>query len=345
MKQDADASTVPLQAEFQAGSLSKVPRATPSSDAAPTGANASPRHGNWIENWCHCNSFEARLDGINELSKRRLSSHLAAEVWLHLLKKTTGIATPAETESLVRQFIQLAPEHPKASAMFETLMDERQHSSPGAPEIVFMITSCERYRPQAERVLAELEARGATACIVIGDPSLTVAVDEGTRIRLPVFDTYEALTSKVLEGLTFLRRRHGPVGIVKIDDDMRFTRRFDPSQLAKSARTLQYAGCPIGHHTPDRCWHLGKTTTPQPVFSRRHHGTFAYGPMYLLGHRAVDHLVREWMFYPGEFAGQIFEDRAIGDTLRRGGFDSKPIAFADMGGIVDESERYVAPYA
>lgn len=318
-----------------APAASIVPAPAPSAAAA----NEVPEGDGWLARWCRTPSIEERLAMINELSGKRLPSPLAAEVWLQLQAKATPLLTPADSELLLRQFLTLAPEHARAPALYDLLMNGQPVAAEPAPGIVFMITSCERYQAQAERVLADLQQRGAQACIVVGDPGLTVAVDEGTRVRLPVSDSYEALLSKVLEGLAFVRRRHGPVAVAKIDDDMRLHRGFDPEALARLARTLDYAGSPIGDYPPDRCWHLGKTSVPTPIFTRRHHGRFAYGPMYLLGPRAVEHLVREWVFYPGEFAGEIYEDRAVGNTLRRAGFDLRPLTFTQMGGVVDETER------
>lgn len=312
--------------------------------AAPTLSYTLDAAEGWLPRWCRNTSLENRLGAINTLSKQRQPSHVAAEIWLHMMNKAAAQVTPAELEQLLRQFVMLAPEHAKASMMYDMLMNG-QTVGAARPELIFMITSCARYMPQAQRVLADLQARGAQACIVIGDPAQPVASQDGALVTLPVSDSYEALLSKVLEGLTFLRRRHGPISIVKIDDDMHLNDRFDPAALAATARAMDYAGHPIGDHPPDRCWHLGKTSTPTPIFTRRHHGRFAYGPMYLLGPRAVEHLVREWVFYPGEFAGHVYEDRAVGDSLRRAGIDLKPVSFAQMGGIVDEVERYVAPPA
>ena len=295
----------------------------------------------WLSRWCTMDTFEERIAAINTLSKKRLPSHVAAEVWLHLMSKITQVASAEAIELLVREFIMLAPEHLKACAMYDTLMNG-QAPKGTPPGLVFMITSCQRYMPQARRVLADLQRRGANASIVIGDPTLRVSVDEGELVRLPVSDSYEALLPKVLEGLTFMRRRHGAgLSVVKIDDDMHLNNRFDPEALLHTARSLDYAGHAIGDHAPDRCWHLGKTSTPTPVFTRRHQGRFAYGPMYLLGPRAIEHLVREWVFYPGEFAGQIYEDRAVGDSLRSAHIEVKALSFADMGGIIDQVERYV----
>lgn len=324
-------------AEPQEAMASRQPAAAP--DALPESA-AAPQE-SWLQRWCNMTSLEQRLVEINTLSKKRLPTYMAAEVWLHLMGKAASLLTEAQNELLLRQFIMLAPEHGKADMMYELLMNPRR-SAP-QPEIVFMVTSCKRYLPQARRVLGDLQARGASACIVIGDPTLTVARQDGDIVTLPVSDTYEDLTTKVLEGLTYLRRRHGAISIMKIDDDIVLNDNLDPEALAHAARIYNYAGEVIGDHCCDRFWHCGKTSVPTPIFTRRQQGRLALGAMYLLGPRAVEHLVREWMYYPGEFLGHIYEDRAVGDCLRRANIEVRSIAIERMGGIVDRNERFVTP--
>ena len=296
---------------------------------------------NWLQRWCATTSLEQRLAQINVMSKKRLPTIAAAEIWLHLLGKATEALGAEQTELMLRQFCMLAPEHGKAGMIYDLLMNARRAAP--QPELVFMITSCKRYLPQATRVLGDLQARGAHACIVIGDPSLTVARQDGDLVTLPVSDTYEDLTSKVLEGLTYLRRRHGATSIVKIDDDIVLNENFDLDALAHAARIYEYAGEVIGHHVCDRFWHYNKTSVPTPIFKRRQHGRFALGAMYLLGPRAVEHLVREWVFYPGEFSGHIYEDRAVGDSLRKANIEVSSIAIDRMGGVVDRNDRFIAP--
>lgn len=296
----------------------------------------------WIRQWCATPSMVDRLMAINAIAQRRLNSQAAADVWLHLLGRTQGLATADETQALVRQFLQLAPEHPKAGALYDALMNSPSAGRP-QPEIVFMITSCLRYLPRAEMVLRELLSRGASAVVVIGDPTLAVTTVDGLVVRLPVPDGYEALPQKVLEGLTHLRRLHGPqVCLVKLDDDLRFNHRFDPAALARAARERDYVGHPIGPLDCDRCWHLGKTLTPTPVYGRRSQAYFAKGAMYALGPRAIEHLVREWLHFPGEFAGYIYEDRATGAMLQRAGIVVAPAGLDEMGIDFEHEERYVA---
>ncbi len=309
--------------------------------APPTQAGTPPGSQDWLRRWCATPGLLDRLRALNELVQRRLPSYEAAEAWLQLLARSDGLVTPAQMETLVRQFLLLAPDHAKSGALYDLLMNSPSAGLP-QPDIVFMITSCERYLPQARRVLGELRARGAQAVIVVGDAALPVAQAEGDVVRLPVADSYEALLHKVLEGLTWLRRSHGPqVCIAKVDDDVRLDERFNPAALAQTARLNDYVGQPHGLAGCDRLWHMGKTMVATPPYGKRRQGHFAYGPMYLLGPRAIEHLVREWLFYPGEFAGCIAEDRAVGDTLRRAGMQPWPMRFEDMGCVCRNTERLV----
>lgn len=311
------------------------PAATPAAgdDGSPAGL---------LAHWCGTASMAERLSIINALAGRRLSSGAAADVWLHLMGRVDAALPPAQVALLLRQFLMLAPEHPRAGALYERLMNGPSAGTP-QPEIAFMIASCRRYLPRAQAVWRELRSRGATATIMVGDPSQATPLDDGDLVTLPVEDSYEALPSKVLEGLAFLRRRHGPrTCLVKLDDDMAFDARFDPAALAAVARHREYVGQPVGPMDCDRCWHQGKTSRPLPVYSRRSEAHFAKGAMYLLGPRAVEHLVREWLFFPGEFAGFLYEDRAIGAMLQRAGIVVAPMSLAEMGVVFEHEERYVA---
>ncbi len=305
----------------------------------------------WLPAWCSAHAITDRLTALNTLAGRRLGSDEAALVWLHLLPHVAGIATPGQTESLLRQLLKLAPESAAAAELYDGLMNPpaarpsvapAAPAAPGAAEIVFMVTSCQRYLARAEQVQRELAARGAQAVILVGDPSLHASVEQGPVLRLPVADTYEALPAKVLEGIVHLRRHRGPrLSIAKVDDDLRFSPALAPAALAALARQRDYVGVAIGAGLQfDRCWHLGKTSVPTPLHSRRRHGPYARGAMYLLGPRAVEHLAREWMFYPGEFAGHAYEDVAVGQSLRQAGMHVAPTSYEALGAVFRHQERY-----
>lgn len=292
-----------------------------------------------LERWLDGPTLEARLRVIFAMVGRKISSDDASVIWQKLLKHCNQSIDTDLSEQLIRQLIMLSPEYQIAANLYTSMMMARPRP-PQVPRIVFMITSCFRYLDKARAVKADLEARGAHACIVVGEPSIRVSKEVDGIVRLPVPDSYEALTLKVLEGLTWARQTYGSISVAKVDDDMRFNGNFNPERLADAASSLQYAGQPWGGMC-DRAWHLGKTSTPMPIYGRRLRGIFAYGPMYLMGPKAVDHLVRNWVMYPGEVEGSFYEDRAIGELLAEGGMPLKAYPIAMMGGVVDQTERFV----
>jgi hypothetical protein len=300
----------------------------------------SQEFGRLFDAWLHGPTLEARLLTIFSMVGCKISSDEAARVWQKLMKHAAHQVKADVLEQLTRQLILLAPENNMVEQLYVSLLLSRPRQAP-SHGIVFMITSCFRYLDKARAVKAALEARGAYARIVVGDPSVMVATEADGITRLPVSDSYEALSYKVLEGLTWVRMTHGSVSVAKVDDDMCFNDDFDPQRLAGVAESLQYAGQVWGGMC-DRAWHLGKTSVPTPIYSRRQRGMFAYGPMYLMGPRAVDHLVRSWMFFPGEVAGRFYEDRAIGEMLAEGGFPLMACPIANMGGVVDPTERFIS---
>jgi hypothetical protein len=118
--------------------------------------------------------------------------------------------------------------------------------------------------------------------------------------------------------LVAVRRKFGRVGVLKIDDDNRFIAPPQRDQIAELMAATQYAGLVIGGSNFDRCWHVGKRERlGDEPYRRRFRGSWAAGPLYYLGPEAVELLVREYLFYPGEFDGEVFgfEDKAIGDVL------------------------------
>jgi hypothetical protein len=93
-------------------------------------------------------------------------------------------------------------------------------------------------------------------------------------------------------------------------------REYPVSALVSST---DYAGSCVGVGGPDteRCWHVGKCEyLKEEPYSKRFRGPYATGGLYYLGPNAVESLVREYTHFPGEFAGEIFEDKAVGDMLR-----------------------------
>ena len=122
-----------------------------------------------------------------------------------------------------------------------------------------MVTSCRKYFDHALRMQAALRARGAFACIVIGDPTQRVATWDGDVCTLPVADNYEGLPLKVAAGVNALMQRFGAVAVVKIDDDCQLTANFTARALPAAGRASTTTSAAARNPHLCRFWHFGKT--------------------------------------------------------------------------------------
>jgi hypothetical protein len=181
---------------------------------------------------------------------------------------------------------------------------------------------------------AELPAALQPSFIVVGDDRLREAVWAGELLRVPAPDNYESLSSKVFEALVAVRCRFGGVAVLKIDDDARFTGPADQVAVDDLLGSVDYAGVPAGGSLLDRCWHVGKCEHHDDLpYSRRLRGAWANGPLYYLGPRAVDCLVHDYLCYPGEMLGEMFEDKLVGDLLRSHSIRFTPMDLSPIFGI------------
>ena len=287
-------------------------------------------------------TLEQRLALAMNALQHRVFSHDAASAWLDWIGVHGREIDGESIELLMREVLLMSPLHPQAEAIYAALMRPSEPLPPGG-RVVFMVTSCRKYFPQAQRVQADLRARGASACIVIGDPALRVARWDGDTCTLPVEDTYEALPLKVAAGVNALVQRFGAIAVVKIDDDCGLTAAFTPDRFLQLSRRHDYVGMLAINPHLCRFWHFGKTSRPMGPYSRRHHGAWAGGACYLLGPRAAELVAREYALYPAEIGDEYYEDKAIGDFMRRQGVALHTIRHADWGITFDPAERFVAP--
>lgn len=286
-------------------------------------------------------TLDARVALLSQAAGRRLTSAECVSLWIDILQRLSGRLEPLELRRLTRQLIALAPYQPIASSLYEaTLRGVPQPLPEGS--VVAMVVSCEPYLNKAIALHHALEQAGQRAYVVTADARRPGPTLEGGRFVVETADTYEALVDKVLLGIDAIVGRHGAVAIAKIDDDCALGPGFDPAALTALAARAQYAGHPVGAQECDRCWHVGKTSREVPVYGKRVHGAWAMGGAYLLGAESVRAIHREHAFFPGEFAGEIYEDKAIGDFLRRRGVLLENAPPHSLGIMVDFSERTTA---
>jgi mannosyltransferase OCH1-like enzyme len=289
--------------------------------------------------------LEDRVDLVQAAAGSRLYSHQLAEVWAGVLGQVFKSLSSSQVEVILREMLQLSPNHDRAESLYTALMQPRE-ALPQPDQPVFMIVSCDKYLTKAQALREALSARGALSWIITGNASLQVPEwhEEGCVVAVP--DVYEALAAKVAAGVSAIVQRYGPCTVVKIDDDCQPTMAFDASVFQQVAVKNDYVGVPISDPMHDRLWHHGKTSVRMGVYSRRFHGPWARGACYLLSARAAALVAREAVMFPGEFACEYYEDKAIGDFLRRQGVALQGLSSDAVWGIsVDLQERPLVPAA
>jgi mannosyltransferase OCH1-like enzyme len=283
--------------------------------------------------------LEDRVDLVQAASGSRLYSHHLAEVWAGILGEAASRLSSPQVELILREMLLLSPNHDRAEALYTALMQPRD-ALQRPEQAVFMIVSCDKYLAKAQALRAALSARGALSWIITGDASQQVPHwhEEGCVVAVP--DVYEALAAKVAAGVSAIVQRYGPCTVVKIDDDCQPTTAFDAAVFEQVAVKNDYVGVPISDPMHDRLWHHGKTSVRTGVYSRRFQGPWARGACYLLSARAAAMVAREAVMFPGEFAGEFYEDKAMGDFMRRQGVALQALSSDAVWGIsVDLQER------
>jgi hypothetical protein len=267
--------------------------------------------------------FEGRIRLANQAHGARLWSHQLASVWSEVLGDLAakGKRASCEGRQLMRELIALAPDSDAAEQAYQDWIgDNDRLASFAPPPIIYLIISCQKpqFAAKAIGLHRELSAHLQPIFILVGNEDATVSIFDAGQLTVPACDHYEGLVWKVLEGLVAVRRRFGKVGVLKIDDDTRLTAPPDTEGISELIASTQYAGHVVGDKNFDRCWHVGKRERfGDEPYRRRFRGRWAAGSLYYLGPQAVELLVREYLFYPGEFDGEIFglEDKAVGDVL------------------------------
>lgn len=287
-----------------------------------------------------CGSFERRLDLVKRLTGRRLYSHHFAAFWAAWLSTHVDALSSEQVRLLMREMLVLSPYQDRAEDMCAALLRGTDDLPSGTP--VFMITSCSKYLPKARMLRASLLERGAVAWIITGDPKLEAPQWHAEGCCLAVADTYEALPLKVAKGVEAIVARYGACPVVKIDDDCQLLAGFEVGLFAELARSHDYVGVACKDPMHDRLWHDGKTSQPVGIYSRRFHGAWARGACYLLAPATAMRVAKEALRFPGEFSCEHYEDKAMGDFLRREGVVLTPLPGDAAWGITfDATERSV----
>ena len=193
-----------------------------------------------------------------------------------------------------------------------------------------LIITCEEYIARAERVANMLShpAVPFEVKIVVGD---NTTIDNNNIMKVQAKDTYEALTDKVSSAFMEIATNYAaPTNVFKIDDDIDISdiELFSSSCLSLISEDIDYAGFPVGEPSHNRTWHWNKCSKKSLnrfIYSKRYYGPWANGPFYYLSSRALRSFAIARYQFPGESAGELYEDKFVGDTLRKMNINVTPL--------------------
>lgn len=280
-----------------------------------------------------------KISLINSLCCRRLWSEQLLAVWSSIAKRPLN---SDQRMIISRELIALAPWSKEAEEAFKIVLGEARPRTQQLVDQVFMVISCAKYMHKARHMLDALAGRLTPVFVVIGASEIRVARIDQNFLYVPAPDTYEGLPKKVFEGILAIRQMFGPVRVVKVDDDLPVLVQHNSDAAKEFLSGIDYAGRPAGGEKFDRCWHIGKCANPETLpYGRRYYGPWARGAIYALSPTAIECILREYLFYPGEMEGEYFEDKLVADMLRRCGIE---LSYCDVGalfGLLDTEE--IAP--
>jgi hypothetical protein len=284
--------------------------------------------------------FAGRVAYIRDRLSTAMRSAELAQVWSHLLGHlVTTNAPPSMLVPLARQTIVLSPTAPDVDHICELLFPL---ATPAHNTVVHLVISCVPRIHKALELRDQLLDRKNPVVVVVGREGACPDVFEDGVMALDVPDTYEALPKKVLEALFAVRRYFGALPVLKIDDDC--TVRGTPNQAGTAAllNEHQFAGELVGDEWFDRCWHFGKCSSPvfNTPYEKPFVGAWPDGPLYYLGPRAVEVLVRTYVRYPGIIEGEMFEDKLVADLLRSHGISPAHVDLAPIFGLAGNYEPF-----
>ena len=91
---------------------------------------------------------------------------------------------------------------------------------------------------------------------------------------------------------------------------------MDMRQIAGFFASAAYIGNSIYETGHDRLWHFGKCSQPVPVvYGKPLKAPWARGALYYLSAQALERLSSHYLRFPGCLAGELYEDKAVGNVL------------------------------
>jgi hypothetical protein len=301
---------------------------------------------------------------INKQLGRRVGSGELSDILIHMVERRAAAGEISRTlVGLIRMAVRANPYKPKIASLLElhnriftawvqstmpalipTINRCHEHGLP-----LPVIVACEKYLPKALRLKSQFPAHyfGIEPIVVRGSSDLIEETYSSGALTLPVDDSYEALPLKVFETCTFFHSLGLRTGILKTDDDNEIhpPQPLDPNLLRAVLSQGDYIGVALAHDQHfDQVWHFGKCSKVVRAFNGRpFRARSAEGQFYYLSSQALSVIGRQYLRFPGCTNGELYEDKAVAETLHDFGILLFNTALDQVFGInISREERWAA---
>jgi hypothetical protein len=186
---------------------------------------------------------------------------------------------------------------------------------------VLLVCGCQKYRPYLEATVRRFAKHSEWRVVgLLGNPTATAPVFDGTYLTVPNPDTYEALPAKIQAAVAWIAATWPDVpGYFKTDDDIEFG---DIHTLIASILGLKdshpYWGLTysICRAAPVNTWRIQNRFSDTSLRPTHQTAVYCFGAGYWIGREGI----RAIAAAADVFAASALEDVATGFVMNRAGF-------------------------
>lgn len=244
-----------------------------------------------------------------------------------------------------KQSVMLAPESESSLDVLRKCLLARDLVPAPKPNLIVLLISCEKYQERALSTYQTLVSMGLFVKVIVGaQAAIHVEVDF---VRVSAGDHYEDLPQKIRDAINWVYETYGAaVDILKVDDDLRIadTSAFSDFVSSLNRGLFDYVGNAAGSARSDnqpmalwRDWHFGKCQDDlyHKPYGKRSGRRYSQGPIYYLSGTAIEKFYEFVHRYPGEIAGEFYEDLFVGKVMEASGIKLKDVRYKEMGLVLE----------
>lgn len=198
-------------------------------------------------------------------------------------------------------------------------------------KICILVLVCDKYFDRMENIKIHLNNFPYDYFLIKAEETLSNCQIINNILTVNCDECYENLPKKVILALKYLFKNTDFTHFLKIDDDIKINKENLQKYIDNNFYNLDYLGAKAGGYV-ERDWHFGKCKNKdlnRKLYWNDYKGYWCGGGYgYILSRKAVFLLLKKSNFE--HIYNEIYEDKAIGDTLREEGILPSFEIFPDL---------------